>query len=133
MRVLKLMYKTLNSQRRYFELYMSLRSLAWGLILLLSTNTFSTSHAYSIMKGIAPEYVWGIFAVVIGLMLFISNAMSSYTMRRVSLFLIIIQWSFITLAFLLSSVVSTALSVYTWDLAFSVWLLYKVGEQQYGR
>ena len=39
---------------------LALTALAWGLVLLNPTDTFSTSPAFSMMAQIAPEYVWGL-------------------------------------------------------------------------
>ncbi len=129
----KALYEKMKYHGKFFELYMAARTLAWGIVLVSPSNAFNSSIAYRTMRDVAPESVWGIFALVIGTLLIVSNLFDSFTFRRVALFLIIIQWSIITIGFLIAGVITTALSVYPFDLIFSIWLFYKVGEQKYGR
>ena len=60
--------KMCNCWDRKVSYLLALTALAWGLVLLNPVDTFSTSPAFSMMAQIAPEYIWGLLFLGLGIL-----------------------------------------------------------------
>ncbi len=66
------------------EAWLDLAIIAWGAWLILPFNTFASSPTYNAISDLVPEYILGLFMVVIAMSQFYGIS-SSHMMRRYAL------------------------------------------------
>lgn len=100
------------------ELSLPLFAVSWGLWLTLPVETFASSHTFDAMAQLAPELVWGVFALLVGI---VATAMPLLELRGLILlkarfYLSMIQaamWMFIVVMFVQANFSSTATAIYS--------------------
>ena len=87
-------------QRKYLEFFPALFEILWGLwILNPLESTFKISSAYTLMASIAPEWVWGLVLLAIGIFQMIVIFTPNLRLRLVSS--VICLFIFVVMAFLI--------------------------------
>jgi len=108
------------------EYILGLFSLLWGIWLLLPVwNTFSI-NMFSAFLHVAPEEIWGLAAVSLGVITIFSAAIKDLPMRKTSTFINIIFWLFISFMFLLATPKTTAIPIYAMLALQSFWRYVKL-------
>lgn len=117
----KLLLFILDTDTFSLETMLGIESFLWGLWLLLPFDTFSASPVYSVMNQIAPEHVWGIGMIVLGIaqimVLCTHNPKARYIFSTGALFV----WLFTDVGFWLSGSPSAAPTVYLIPVIMAAW------------
>lgn len=93
---------------RPLEFILAIQAILYGGWLLLPIDTFNVSPTFSIMKGIAPEYVWGVVIFGVGVIQFFGLFTENILARRVLGFMDLFLWLMVDLALWLASTSSLA-------------------------
>jgi hypothetical protein len=103
-------------------------ALIWGMIVIMPPQTFK-NPLYSAFLSIAPENIWGIFALVVGTIQLGSMLICNHLLLR-KLFLLIAAgfWYFVFTAFMMSEPFSTG-ATYLVTAILTSYVFVKVGEQ----
>jgi len=83
----------------------------WGAFLVTPIKSFGTSTTFSVMEQIAPEYVWGSFTLLLGIVTFLSLD-QSIKRRLLICILISLTWALVATSLIIANPLSTATPVY---------------------
>lgn len=97
----------------------------WGLWLLFPWTTFNTP-AYQLMSSLAPEIVWGVVMLFIGLVQFVYVTKGNIKHRKMSMQVASVVWIFIASNFAIARIESTAVPIYTVFATTTYWAASKL-------
>ncbi|MFD8618256.1 hypothetical protein [Streptomyces sp. NPDC059513] len=89
-------------------LSLGLLSTLWGLVLLVPFGTFGNNNLAQYMSAIAPEPVWGMVAILAGLVMGIGTLKKKRRVVKVGLMTGFLVWGFVFLTYFISLPYSTA-------------------------
>lgn len=123
------------SHTKVIEIYHICLATWWGICLLLPFNTFDYK-GYSAMAAIAPEYVWGLFSLVIAIGQFLTFLGKYRRILPVGLAFASFHWFFIASVFIMNDlrlhILSTASGTYLLIAGLILWLSYNIGGEKDG-
>lgn len=101
---------------RLVEMFSALSATWWGTWLLLPTitgvpNSFTANSGWRIMAALAPDYVWGILSLVLGLAGLHCLVFNSKVRKWMSSVMFLF-WLLLTVSLLLNNAASTGVPVY---------------------
>lgn len=102
--------------------------LVWGVVLLLPPPTFGTSPGYAFMARLAPEGLWAVGALLLGLLQIGGMLYERLALRIAASGLALWFWSSIAAAIFLANPGSTGGPVYTVLAAASLVTLWRLGK-----
>ena len=111
------MNKTLSMLKRYMrrhyiaETFTSIILIAWGIVLLHPDETF-TLPSYEPMLKVAPEVVWGLASLALGLFQYVGMVGRWSYVRSISALLATGFWLFVGVMFSITPVINTFASTY---------------------
>lgn len=128
---------------RQMEWFMAAMTAAWGAVLLLPAETFTTSPGWVIFRSFWSEEGWGIIMLLLGLVrlfgLYVNGARADVTpwIRISSAMLGFMVWVGICTSFGLSGIISTWLAIYPLFAIAEIVNIIRagrdVGESEYGK
>lgn len=108
------------------EFILGLFAAFWGLWLLFPFwETFSLP-VFSAFLACAPEWVWGLVSLLLGLFTIIAAGTRCYILRKIMVFLHIAFWVFVAIMFAFASPENTAVPIYTMLAVYSFWRYVKL-------
>lgn len=110
------------------ELFLSVGSIFWGGWLLLPFDTFPSAPAYNAMALIAPEPVWGLWFVLVGIAWFAGLLAKVGRWRRWCALAASWDWCFVAVCFGLASGPNTGVVTYSFVAAASAWAYLRLSE-----
>lgn len=87
----------------------------WALILLVSTNTFSTSHSYDVMANLMPEWAWGLLCLHNGILQLVGMHKideKKHKHKKIGLLIATGFWIFVATMILLGNTATTGTGTY---------------------
>lgn len=116
----------IKKQAEIGEFILSLFMILWGLWLLNPAwDTFSLP-SFEAFLTVAPEMVWGLIAMSIGVLTLLSAGIKYYPARRVMIFLNMMWWAFVAVMFLMCVPENTAVPIYMMLSILSFWRYIKL-------
>jgi len=103
------------------ELLSAIMAFGWGILLALPANTFATSPTYNAMSSLAPERVWAIAMLAIGLLQAAATLHGKVKARKPLAFFATLTWAFIAVMMISANAVSTAGVAYGVVTLLSLW------------
>lgn len=112
------------------EIMSGFAALCWGIWLVNPAfNTFATSTTFDNMAMLAPEWLWGMCMLAIGIAQVESVISHTLKRRKMSSLILSIMWMFITTIFLYSNIASTAGVIYGTFAFFTAWSYLRLSQR----
>lgn len=113
------------------ECFLTVITISFGLVLILPFETFS-NPIYSGLKGIAPEYVWGLIFAIAGVYQLITMVLKRKSiLKMIGFSLLTFLWSFSGTAILVNDIMhsylSTGFTNYLCIAGLSFYMSYMMG------
>lgn len=126
----RMMWKIALADTTPVETITAVQSMLFGLWLVLPFNTFNSGNVFDIMNQIAPESVWGILMMVLGIAQLYTVHTKRVVYRIWATRIMLPVWVIIDLSFLLSLTASSASITYFVFVMCSVWSLISLALRQ---
>lgn len=108
------------------EFILGLFAASWGFWLLLPFwDTFSLP-VFAAFLSVAPECVWGLWALFLGLTTIIAAGTGAYFLRKLMVFFHIAFWVFVAVMFAFVAPENTATPIYTMLAVYAFWRYIKL-------
>lgn len=107
------------------EFFSGILLIIWGTWLLTLPGIFDLSEAYS-MFSFMPEILWGGLSIIIGIMRIITVLVCDKKARTKVSYLSAIFWYLVAVAFITSSVRTTATPTYTLIASLELWIFFRL-------
>lgn len=111
------------------ELFLAITTTLWGFFLLLPFNTFSTSGSFNILGSIAPEFGWGMFVFIGGLLHVISISRNDIYWRRDLNMILYLVWLFFAINFIQANPYGTGTIIYPMIFIGKAWVYLRISQQ----
>jgi len=118
----------LYGEGELLELCIAFQAIGWGVWILLPHDAFAVSEAFHFLAIIAPEFIWGGAALLMGLILLIAIPKRMWRLEKLSLVASLFLWSCVTLSFILGGTGSVGTIVYTLFAFYSFFCLWRNGK-----
>ena len=121
----KILKQLITCDTKLFELSHSFIAAAWGFILILPSDSFSTTKTFSVMSQIAPEFFWGLvpLLIVIVHLIFIESKI----VRKICIMALALFWLCVTFSVFFANSLSTATASYAGYFLLSIIRYLRVG------
>lgn len=107
-------------------------AVGWGLLLLLTNGTFTSSPSYSAMLDVAPADVWGLILLGAGgLQLTMVLTNWHWLMQGINNAWLTGIWTFLTLGLFWGNPLSTGVTVYPWLALLSAWRMFRAFRERH--
>jgi len=101
------------SRTDVMELYLGILAMVWGAALLNPlASAFASTPSYSAMARLAPEWVWGVGAALVGLGILVALLFDGIRWRRVGAFAGLCYWLFVASTFAIGNLAGVGWIVY---------------------
>lgn len=102
----------------------------WGAVVIVAPDMFGAAASFKGMAAIMPQPVWGLGALVLGILGLIALAVNGLWVatpfiRVVCALARCFFWMQVTLGFLVSNNPTTGLAIYPWLFVLDLWNIYR--------
>lgn len=112
------------------EIMSGIAAVAWGFWLLNPAfNTFDGSLGYVAMASIAPEYVWSVIMLFVGVMQVYAVVAHKLSYRKRASLALSMMWVFITTMIAISHLASTGVAIYGVFSCFTIWSYLRLSQR----
>jgi len=126
----RMMWKIALTDTIPVESITAVQSMLFGLWLILPFDTFSSGSVFDIMNQIAPESIWGVLMMVLGITQLYTVHTKRVFYRIWATRIMLPVWVIIDLSFLLSRTASSASITYFVFVMCSIWSLISLALRQ---
>lgn len=131
MRAGRRMTDILHRHFEFAELWTGMLSLIWGAWMLNPlTDVTATSPTFRLMIVLAPEWAWGLWLTLAGLMQVYGLALNHVPIRRLATLATFYLWSFVATVFVLANPAATSSIVYPMIALAVGWSHLRVGQHR---
>jgi nitrate reductase gamma subunit len=105
----------MNGSGKRLEYVCAFAAILWGLwVVNPFWNTFdpTKSSVFRSMSEVAPEWVWGLVILLIGILQFVSRRTMNIKFRSISSFLAMFVWITLSIFYLMGNYASPGISMY---------------------
>lgn len=106
--ITRLLYIIQKSDPKPIELINFILIISWGILVIAAPGPSLSSQAFRILSEIAPEDVWGLIAITIGVLALYGLLFDGITFRYWMLFVKAVFWSCLFMATILGNYMAPA-------------------------
>lgn len=110
------------------ELALSIATVMLGAILLLPFDTFGSAPAFATLRGIAPEWLWGLVTVTPGLLAVVAAVYELYWLRLLCILAHVFWWLFVGTLLCTGNPYGFAWAFVWWGLVW-LWPMWRHAQQ----